>query len=62
MGKEKYIDKVIIRHEHYGEEGNSNSGDFDASAQKTLKYSGRDQMVFERRKQLAFPKQRITND
>lgn len=62
MGKEKYIDKIIIRHEHYGEEGNSNSGDFDASAQKTLKYSGRDQMVFERRKQLQFPKQRITND
>ncbi len=62
MGKEKYIDKIIIKHEHYGEEGNSNSGDFDASAQKTLRYSGRDQMVFEARKKLGFPKQRITND
>tara|TARA_B100001939_G_scaffold108349_1_gene93681 strand:- start:218 stop:934 length:717 start_codon:yes stop_codon:yes gene_type:complete len=62
LGRVKYIDNLIIKHEHYGEEGNSNSGDFDASAQKTLRYAGRDQVVFERRKQLGFPKQRITND
>lgn len=62
LGRVKYIDNLIIKHEHYGEEGNSNSGDFDASAQKTLRYAGRDQVVFERRKELGFPKQRITND
>lgn len=62
LGRVKYIDNLIIKHEHYGEEGNSNSGDFDASAQKTLRYAGRDQMVFERRKELGFPKGRITND
>ena len=62
MGRVKYIDHVIIKHEHYGEKDNSNSGDFDLSAQKTLYYSGRDQMVFEKRKELGFPKQKITND
>jgi len=62
LGRVKYIDHVIIKHEHYGEKDNSNSGDFDLSAQKTLFYSGRDQMVFEKRKELGFPKQRITND
>jgi len=62
LGRVKYIDNLIIKHEHYGEEGNSNSGDFDASAQKTLRYAGRDQMVFERRKELGFPKVRRTND
>ena len=62
MGKVSYIDKVIIKHEHYGEEGNINSGDQDFSAQKTLFYSGRDGVVFERRKELNFPKKRITTD
>ena len=62
MDKVKYIDKVIIKHEHYGEKGNSNSGDLDFSAQKTLVYAGRDGMVFEHRKQLGFPKERVTND
>jgi len=62
LGRVKYIDHLIIKHEHYGESDNSNSGDFDLSAQKTLRYSGRDHMVFERRKELEFPSQRITND
>lgn len=62
LDKVKYIDHVIIKHEHYGEKDNSNSGDFDLSAQKTLYYSGRDQMVFQRRQQLAFPKERTTHD
>ena len=62
LGRVKYIDHLIIKHEHYGESDNSNSGDFDLSAQKTLRYSGRDHMVFERRKELGFPSQRITND
>lgn len=62
IGRVKYIDNLIIKHEHYGEKENSNSGDFDLSAQKTLRFSGRDQIVFERRKELGFPKQRITND
>ena len=62
MGKEKYIDQVIISHEHYSVEGTENYGDLDLSAQKTLHYSGRDHMVFNKRKELGFPKERITND
>lgn len=62
LGRVKYIDHLVIKHEHYGEKHNSNSGDYDFSAQKTLYYSGRDQIVFEKRKELGFPKYRITND
>ena len=62
LDKVTYIDKMIIKHEHYAEEGNSNSGDYDASAQKTLYFSGRDGQVFEERKKLGFPKHRITTD
>jgi hypothetical protein len=62
LGKEKYIDNVIIAHEHYSIEGTINSGDFDYAAQKTLYYSGRDQSVFNERKRLGFPKVKITND
>jgi hypothetical protein len=62
MDKVKYIDKVIVKHEHYGEEGNENSGDFDYAAQKTLHYSGRDGQVFELRQSKGFPKERVTLD
>ena len=62
MDKVQYINKVIIKHEHYGEKGNSNSGDLDFSAQKTLAYAGRDGVVFEHRKHLGFPKEKVTND
>jgi hypothetical protein len=62
MGKEKYIDKVIISHEHWSIEGSENTGDVDLAVQKTLHYSGRDKQVFDRRKDLGFPKERITND
>jgi hypothetical protein len=62
MDKVAYIDRVIIKHEHYGEEGNSNSGDLDFAAQKTLHYSGRDGHVFELRQSKGFPKERVTLD
>jgi len=62
MGKEKYIDKVIITHEHYSIEGTQNEGHFDLAAQKTLHYSGRDHYVFQQRKDLGFPKDKITKD
>ncbi len=62
MGKERYIDEVIISHEHYSVKGTDNYGDLDMSARKTLHYSGRDHMVFNKRKELGFPKERITND
>ena len=62
LNKQKYIDKVIITHEHYSVEGTDNHGDLDIAAQKTLYYSGRDQMVFRERLKLGFPKHRITND
>jgi len=62
LNKVKYMNNVIISHEHYSREGNINSGDFDFAAQKTLYYSGRDGLVFQKRKELGFPKDRITND
>jgi len=60
LKKVTYIDQMIIKHEHYAEEGNSNSGDYDKAAEKTLFYSGRDGQVYENRKVLGFPKARIT--
>lgn len=62
MDKETYIDKIIITHDHYGEEDNINSGDFDYAAEKTLHFSGRDGYVFAERLKRGFPKERITND
>jgi len=62
MNKEKYINKVIISHEHWSIEGSANHNQTDIAVQKTLYYSGRDQQVFNRRKELGFPKERITND
>lgn len=59
LDKEKYINKVIIKHDHYSLKKDSQH---DNATVKTLHYSGRDQMVFEKRKELGFPKQRITND
>ena len=62
MGKERYINKVIISHEHWSIKGSENHDQTDMAVQKTLYYSGRDQQVFNRRKELGFPKERITND
>lgn len=62
MNKVRYIDHVIIKHEHYSREGNINSGDFDLAAKKTLLFSGRDSVVYNKRKSLNFPKEKITND
>ena len=59
IGREKYIDKVIIKHAHYSLE---KEPQHDMATHKTLYYSGRDQMVFNKRKELGFPKHRITND
>lgn len=58
----KYIDHLIVRHEHWSVAGNINSHDCDESAQKTLYYSGRDSLVFNKRKEMNFPKERITID
>jgi len=62
LGKVAYIDNVIIKHEHYGEKGNSNSGDYDYAAKKTLYFSSRDGVVFKEREKRGFPKCRITDD
>tara|TARA_Y100001963_G_C6774783_1_gene446789 strand:- start:898 stop:1611 length:714 start_codon:yes stop_codon:yes gene_type:complete len=62
MGKEKYIDNVIISHEHYSVEGTENQGQLDYAAKKTLHFSGRDELVFNERKKMGFPKQKITMD
>lgn len=62
MDKVAYIDEIIITHEHYSIEGTENHGHLDLAAKKTLFYSGRDGAVFEERKKLGFPRERITND
>lgn len=62
IGRVAYIDKVIIKHEHYGEKDNINSGDYDFAAQKTLRFSGRDELVFNEREKRGFPECRITDD
>lgn len=62
MNKVAYINKVIISHEHWSIAGTENHNQVDIAVQKTLHYSGRDQAVFNKRKELGFPKERITND
>lgn len=62
MGKETYIDKIIISHEHYSIEGSENHGIRDIATVKTLAYAGRDQQVYAMRQALGFPKERITRD
>lgn len=61
-GRCKYINKRIVTHEHWSIEGSENHNQVDIAVQKTLHYSGRDAQVYERRKALGFPKERITND
>jgi len=62
INKVAYVNKVIISHEHWSVKGTENHNQVDIAVHKTLHYSGRDKEVYERRKQLGFPKQRITND
>lgn len=62
LNKVAYINKIIITHEHWSIEGTENHNQIDTAIHKTLHYSGRDKMVYEQRKKLGFPKQRITND
>lgn len=57
-----YIDTVLFKHEHYAEEGNRNSGNLDFAARKTLQFSGRDGMIYKKRKEMGFPAEKITND
>ena len=62
LDKVTYISHMIIKHEHYAEEGNNNSGDADYAAAKTGYFAGRDKVVFEHRKHLNFPKEKVTTD
>ena len=62
LGKEQYIDKVIISHEHWSLEGSENHNQVDFAVQKTLHYSGRDGYIFQKRQEMGFPKERITKD
>lgn len=62
MGKYAYVGECIIRHEHYAENNNSNTGDLDDTAKKTLRFAGRDERIFQQRLSLGFPKARITQD
>lgn len=62
MGKVVYRDVILFSHDHYAEEGNVNSGDMDFAARKTLHFSGRDGAVYQQRKMLGFPRERVTHD
>ena len=62
MGKEVYVNKLLISHEHWSIEGSENHNQHDLAVHKTLYFSGRDQQVFEERKKRGFPKERITDD
>ena len=62
LEKEQYIDKIIISHEHWSIAGTDNYEEVDIAVHKTLHYSGRDKLVFQKRKELGFPKGKITND
>lgn len=61
-GRAVYVNKKIITHEHWSIEGSENHNQVDIAVQKTLHYSGRDAQVYERRKALGFPRERITQD
>jgi hypothetical protein len=62
LNKVAYIDKIIITHEHWSVKGTENHNQVDIAVHKTLHYSGRDRLVYQDRKELGFPKARITND
>ena len=62
LGKVVYIEEVVFQHDHYAEEGNINSGKTDHATAKTLRSSGRDAQVYQQRKMLGYPKERVTND
>lgn len=62
LNKVAYIDKIIISHEHWSVQGTENHNQVDIAVHKTLHYSGRDNVVYEQRKSMGFPKHRITND
>lgn len=61
-GRCQFVNKKIITHEHWSIEGSDNHNDVDIAVQKTLHYSGRDKRVYEKRKELGFPRERITQD
>ena len=60
MGVYKFIDEQIVNHDHYAQEGNENSGEYDEAANRTIMNSGRDQVVYMERKKRGFPRSRIT--
>jgi hypothetical protein len=62
MNKVVYIDQVIVTHQHWSVEGSINHNQIDMAVKKTLHYSGRDEFVYAARKELNFPKERITHD
>lgn len=62
LNKVAYINKIIVKHEHWSLQGSQNHNQIDYAVTKTLHYSGRDNYVFQKRKELGFPKDRITQD
>lgn len=59
MNKVKYIDEIIIKHEHYSIENTINTGDCDYTAHKTLHFAYSDLNTYNKRKHLNFPSERI---
>lgn len=62
LDKVAYFNEVLFSHQHWSIEGTENHNQIDIAVHKTLHYSDRDKKVYEKRKALGFPKQRITND
>ena len=62
LGRKLYEYFGYVYHPDYKSYSLMESPQHDNATQKTLYYSGRDQMVFNKRKELGFPKERITND
>lgn len=60
LGKCKYIDQILFSHEHWSINGSENFQQIDSAIEKTLKFAGYDKLVYEKRKALGFPKERVT--
>ena len=57
-----YIDKVIVKHDHATFSGNKNSGKVDETYARGFTKNNRDQQVFNARKSLGFPIERVIKD
>ena len=62
LNRAVYINKVIIKHDHPTAPGNKNSGRVDETYARAFTKNNRDQQVFNARKSLGFPIERVIKD